>query len=66
MEYNKAYTPEENGVGERFNCIIIQMIRSMLTWSKPSQNFWAETVGMDNYLQNLLPEGQDDLSPNKL
>lgn len=66
IEYTPAYTPEENGVAERFNRTIVQMARAILVWSKLTQKFWAEAVCTANYLRNLLPSGQDDLSPNEL
>ena len=66
MEYATAYTPEENGVAERFNRTIIQMTRAMLVWSELPQNFWSEAAKTANYLRNLLPAGHDDLSPYEL
>lgn len=66
MEYTTAYTPEKNGVAKRFNRTIIQMVRAMLVWSKLPQTFQDEAAYAANYLQNLLPAGQDSLSPSKL
>ena len=66
MEYTTAYTPEENGVAERFNRTIIQMTRAMLIWSGLPQGFWGEAACTANYLRNLLPAGRDDLSPIEL
>lgn len=65
MEYTTAYTPEQNGVAERFNRTIIQMARAMLIWSELPHSFWGEAACTANYIRNLLPSGQDDLSPSE-
>ena len=36
-EFTTAYTPEENGVAERFNRTIVEMARSMLIWADGMQ-----------------------------
>ena len=66
MEFTTAYTPEENGVAERFNRTIIQMTRAMLMQAQLPQSFWGEAAVTANYLRNTLPGGQDDQSPIEL
>lgn len=66
MEFTTAYTPEENGVAERFNRTIIQMTRVMLMQAQLPQSFWREAAVTANYLRNILPGGQNDQSPNEL
>lgn len=42
------------------------MTRFLFTWSEIPQQFWAEAACMTDHLRNLLPAGQDDISPNEL
>ncbi|XP_059627119.1 uncharacterized protein LOC132269916 [Cornus florida] len=39
-----AYTPQQNGVSERKNRTILNMVRSMLTRRNVPNNFWLEAV----------------------
>lgn len=49
------YTPEQNGVAERKNRIVIEMARSMLKEKAPPNQFWAEVVATSIYILNLSP-----------
>lgn len=51
-ERTVPYTPEENGIAERTNRTIIQMIRCMLIDSKLPQKFWAEAAYHAVYIKN--------------
>ena len=64
-EPTTPYTPEQNGVAERYNRIIVQMIRSMLVWAKLPHSFWGEAAMTANYLRNLLPTAKVDRSPEE-
>ena len=67
VEFTTAYTPEENGVAERFNRTVIQMARAMLLWAELPQKFWGEAASTANYLRNMMPAGIDkEKSPNEL
>lgn len=46
-------TPEQNGVAERMNRSLLEMIRSML--HKMSRGFWAEALSTAVYLKNRSP-----------
>ena len=59
------YTPEQNGVAERYNRTIVQMIRSMLVWAKLPHSFWGEAAMTANYLRNLLPTAKVNQSPEE-
>ena len=50
-----AYTPEQNGVAERKNRIILEMTRSIMLDSKVPKFFWPEAVATSVYLLNRLP-----------
>lgn len=49
------YTPEQNGVAERSNGLLLDMARSMLSDSGLSKKFWAEAIATACYLQNRMP-----------
>ena len=36
-----AYTPEQNGVGERLNRTLLNLLRSMLAYKQVRKRFWA-------------------------
>ena len=64
-EPTTPYTPEQNGVAERYNRTIVQMIRSMLVWAKLPHSFWGEAAMTANYLRNLLPTAKVNQSPEE-
>lgn len=37
--YTSAYTPEQNGVAERYNRTVVQIVRAMLIGAKLPQSF---------------------------
>ena len=45
-------TPEQNGVAERFNRTIVEMVRAMLSDSGLAKKFWAEALSTACYLRN--------------
>ena len=47
--------PEQNGVSERLNRTLVEMIRSMLTNANLPQYFWAEALSTAVYLRNRSP-----------
>ena len=55
MEFTSYYTPEQNGVAERLNRTLIQMVSAMQLWAGLPKSFWGEAVLTANYLRNRLP-----------
>ncbi|GJY95415.1 retrovirus-related pol polyprotein from transposon TNT 1-94 [Tanacetum coccineum] len=49
------YSPQQNGVVERKNKTILNMVRSMLKSKKMPKEFWAEAVDCAVYLLNRCP-----------
>lgn len=49
------YTPEQNGVTEQKNRIVVAMARSMLKAKGLPNKFWAEGISTAVYLLNLSP-----------
>jgi hypothetical protein len=54
-EPNSGYSPQSNGVAERLNRTLMEMIRPMLLKSKLPSAFWAEALATATYIRNRLP-----------
>ncbi|RVW38412.1 Retrovirus-related Pol polyprotein from transposon TNT 1-94 [Vitis vinifera] len=52
-----AYTPQQNGVAERKNRTIMNMVRSMLSEKQVSKNFWPKAV---NWIAHITREKKLD------
>lgn len=50
-----AYTPQQNGIAERKNRTVMNMVRSMLSTRKVPKVFWAEAVNWTFYILNRCP-----------
>ena len=48
-------SPEQNGVAKRFNCTLMEAVRSMLVGAQLPQRFWAEALATAVYLRNRSP-----------
>lgn len=51
-QITNAHTPQQNGVAERKNRVIVEMARSMLQGSSLPNSFWAEAVNTAVYILN--------------
>ena len=54
-EVTAPYTPQHNGIAERRNKTILNMIRSMLRSKKLPHNFWAKAATTIVYVLNRCP-----------
>ena len=50
-----AYTPQQNGVAERKNRTVLNMVRSMIATKKVPKVFWTEAVRWTFYVFNRCP-----------
>ena len=50
-----AYTPHQNGVSERKNRTIMNMVRSLLANKNVPKNFWPEAVNWSVHILNRCP-----------
>lgn len=61
-----AYTPQQNGVSERKNRTIMNMVRSMLAGMKVPKRFWPEAVLWATYVLNRSPTmSVKDITPEE-
>lgn len=49
-----AYSPQQNGVAEQLNRILVEAARSMMHQSGPSHSFWTEAVSTATYVRNRM------------
>ena len=54
-EFTNPYTPEQNGVSERYNRTVMEAARSMLYNANLPLSFWAEAVKCATYVRNRSP-----------
>lgn len=54
------YTPQQNGVAERFNRTIVDMARCLLIQSGLPTMYWGEAINTANYLRNRCPSRSHD------
>jgi transposase InsO family protein len=53
-EFSAPYTPQQNGVTERKNRTLIEMVRTILDEYKISDQFWAKAVNTACHATNRL------------
>lgn len=54
-ETTSPYTPQQNGISERKNRVLKEMVNSMLSYSGLCQGFWGEAMLTACYLLNRVP-----------
>nr|GEU62440.1 zinc finger, CCHC-type [Tanacetum cinerariifolium] len=65
-ETTAPYTPQENGVAERKNRALKEMVNSMLSYSGLSEGFWGEAMLTACYLLNRVPNKRNKTTPYEL
>ena len=53
-EMSASYTPQQNGVSEAFNRVILQTVRTMLVHSGLPSNLWGEALQTAVYSKNRM------------
>jgi hypothetical protein len=61
-----AYTPEQNGVAERYNRTIIEKARCLLNEFEVPKFLWGEAVNAAVHIRNLIPKVGQRLTPYEL
>ncbi|GJZ16078.1 zinc finger, CCHC-type containing protein [Tanacetum coccineum] len=65
-ETTAPYTPRQNGVAERKNRALKEMVNSMLSYSGLSEGFWGEAMLTACYLLNRVPNKRNKTTPYEL
>nr|KAJ0184776.1 hypothetical protein LSAT_V11C900459110 [Lactuca sativa] len=60
------YTPQQNGVAERKNRTLKEMVNSMLSYSGLSEGFWVEAMLTACYILNRTPNKRSKNTPYEL
>ena len=53
-ELTVAYTPQQNGVAERMNRTLFDLVRSMIHFKRVDKRFWAEAFATAVYVRNRV------------
>ena len=65
-ETTAPYTPQQNGVAERKNRALKEMVNAMLSYSGLSDGFWGEAMLTACYLLNRVPNKRNKTTPYEL
>ena len=65
-ETTAPYTPQQNGVSERKNRVLKEMVNSMLSYSGLNDGFWGESMLTACYLLNRVPNKRNKTTPYEL
>ena len=60
------YSPQQNGVAERKNRTLKEMMNALLLSSGLPQNSWGEAILSANYILNRIPHKKTNKSPYEL
>nr|GEY73157.1 zinc finger, CCHC-type [Tanacetum cinerariifolium] len=63
LETTPPYTPQQNGISERKNKVLKEMINSMLSYSGLRQWFWGEAMLTARHLLNKVPNKRNRITP---
>ena len=65
-EVTAPYTPQQNGVAERKNRTLTEMINAMLSKFGLSEGFWGEVMLTTCYILNRVPNKRNSITPYEL
>ena len=65
-QYTMPGTPKQNGVVERRNRILMDMVRSMISITKLPQSLWGEALQTAMYILNRVPSKSVPKTPFEL
>ena len=52
QEFTNSYTPQQNGVAERYNRALLDTVRSIMSAANVSVKWWGEALQCANYMRN--------------
>ena len=59
QEFTIPYNPEQNGMAERMNRTLTEMVRCMLQDSKMDRKYWAEAILTASDIRNAIVNSSD-------
>ncbi|GJX53528.1 retrotransposon protein, putative, ty1-copia subclass [Tanacetum coccineum] len=65
-EFTAPYSPQQNGIAERKNRTLKEMVTAMLISSDMSQDMWGEAILTATYLLNKIPRKEKEETPYEL
>lgn len=65
-QYSTPGTPQQNGVAERRNRTLIQMVRSMMSTTNLPEFLWGEALKTANYILNRVPSKAVSKTPYEI
>ncbi|KAJ8761673.1 hypothetical protein K2173_004449 [Erythroxylum novogranatense] len=65
-QWTPPYTPQHNGVAERRNRTLLDMVRSMMGFAKLPKSFWGYALETVVYLLNRVPSKTVDVTPYEI
>nr|GEV18837.1 zinc finger, CCHC-type [Tanacetum cinerariifolium] len=65
-ETTAPYTPQQNGIAERKNRALKEMVNSMLSYSSLGEGFWGEAMLTTCYMLNKVPNKRNKTTPYEL
>ncbi|GJV63859.1 retrovirus-related pol polyprotein from transposon TNT 1-94 [Tanacetum coccineum] len=65
-EFTAPYSPQQNGIAERKNRTLKEMVTAMLISSGMSQDMWGEAILTATYLLNKIPCKEKEETPYEL
>ena len=65
-ELTAPYSPQSNGMAERKNRTLKEMMNAMLISSGMSEDMWGDALLSANFVQNLIPRKGKDKTPYEL
>ena len=60
------YTPQQNGVAERRNRTLLEMVRSMITQANLPISYWGDPLLIATYILNRVPSKSVSSTPYEL
>ena len=58
--------PQQNGVAERRNKILMDVVRTMMSYSDMPNSFWGHALETVAYILNLAPSKSVPITPTEL
>nr|GEV11516.1 zinc finger, CCHC-type [Tanacetum cinerariifolium] len=66
QQLTPPYIPQHNGVSERHNCTLLNMVRSMMSLATLPLSFWDYALEFAARILNMVPTKKVDKTPSKL